>query len=80
MRVTESCKPSEVMISIVQNRMPMNDMNVRSLLRMRLRTIILALNDRRFHSGVTRSSRMRLPSLGGLGRSSEAVVSFAALR
>ena len=68
------------MISIVQHRSPTNDMNVRSLLRIRLRTIIFALNDRRVHSGVMRSKRMRLPSLGGLGRSSAAVVSRADLR
>ena len=68
------------MISIVQHSRPMNDMNVRILLRIRLRTIIFALKVMRDHSGVMRSKRMRLPSLGGLGRSSAAVVSRADLR
>ena len=42
-------------------------MNVRILLRIRLRTIILLLKDRRVHSGVMRSRTMRSPALGGSG-------------
>ena len=54
-------------------------MTVRSLLRIRLRTTIFVLKLNRDQSHVIRSSRMRLPLLGGLARSSEAVHSFAAL-
>ena len=67
-------------MSIVQQRMPMKDMNERSLLRIRLRTIIFVLKEKRDQRNVMRSSRMRLPSLGGLGRSSAAVVSRALAR
>ena len=65
------------MISALQHSMPTKDMMVRMRLRMRLRTIILVLKLKRRHRNPTRSKRMRLPALGGLGRSRSAVVSRA---
>ena len=65
------------MISALQHSMPTKDMMVRMRLRMRLRTIILVLKLKRRHRKPTRSSRMRLPAFGGLGRRRSAVVSRA---
>ena len=64
------------MISALQHRMPTSDMMVRMRLRIRFRTIILVLKSNLRHKKPMRSSRMRLPALGGLGLSSSAVVSL----
>ena len=67
--------PKVVMMSMLQQMMPTSMMAVRLLLRRRLRTIILPLKEKRPHRAGKRSSRMRAPLLGGLGRSSSAVCS-----
>ena len=67
------------MISMLQQIMPTSAIRVRPLLRIRLRTIILALKEKCRHRAGIRSNRIRLPDFGGLGRSRLAVVSRAAL-
>ena len=62
-------------MSMLQQMMPTSRMRVRPLFRRRFRTIILLLKENRFQRKGRRSRRMRVPLLGGLGRSSSAVCS-----
>ena len=76
----DSCRPKVQMISALQQIRPTRLRKVRPLLRIRLRMIILVLKEQRLQMKVMRSSRIRTPDFGGLGRSRSAVDSRAALR
>ena len=68
----ESFTPKPVTSRAVHPAMPMTVMKNRFLYRNRFRAVTLWVNFIRFHRGVSRSRKMRLPALGALGSISRA--------
>ena len=77
MSLMESFRPKPVTSSAVQPATPMTVMKKRFLYRNRLRAVTLWVNFMRFHTGVMRSRKIRLPALGALGKRSCAAHSFS---
>ena len=63
--------------SAAQPPMPMSIMNMRFLYRHKLRSVIFCKNASLLQSGEIRSSRIRLPGFGALGRINAAGALFA---